>query len=261
MLTTVRPIQFNGRLCGGRTRPCMLTAERPDGSKVELVGKFSEGCGEFGLAMEVIAARLASDLQLPVPVPYLIDVDPGWVASVSDAEHRELIARSSSVAFGSTLVTGGFSAWSRGNKITKAMAPKALAIFVFDLVTNNTDRRDEKPNCLVRGDEIVIIDHELAFLTEGILGWQPPWMKGSLQSFATPGAHIFWAGLRGKSHSYGEIGRAWQGLSGGRVRGYESLIPPAWASAQTAVDRALNLVLGVCEHITDCLKEVDRVLK
>ena len=43
------------------------------------------------------------------------------------------------------------------------MLPVALGTFVFDAVIENPDRRPGNPNCLIAGQDIRLIDHELAF--------------------------------------------------------------------------------------------------
>jgi hypothetical protein len=40
---------------------------------------------------------------------------------------------------------------------------------------------------LVRGDDVRIFDHDLAFFHKGTLGWRVPWQQGSL-SYGKPGA-------------------------------------------------------------------------
>jgi hypothetical protein len=261
MVATIRPVRYVRPAETGRTEPLFIVCEDSDGVEVEIIAKFSVGCTMVGLAMELIAAQLGRDLALPVPKPYLIEVDPEWVSAIPEAEHREVVVASSPTAFGSTFVSGGFAAWPPGRTATRAMLPTALAIFCFDCFISNPDRRDEKPNCLVLGDELRIIDHELACRVRGVLGWMEPWRAGSLRSFEVPGAHIFRQSLQGKPHDYEPIQQRWMGLSDDRLRGYEASIPAHWGDANAAVDDAIGLIRGVRDHITDCLREVGRVLR
>jgi hypothetical protein len=170
MLTRVTAIEHHERVSTGKTRPSRVVCQKSDGSPVEVVAKFSAGCEEkeVSLAREVIAACLAGDLGLPTPEPFLVDVPPGFAQVVTDRSQAALIAQSSPVAFGSSLVTGGYSVWNREMQITEATLPTASSIFVFDCLIQNVDRRDENPNCLVRGDNLRIFDHELAF-THGVV--------------------------------------------------------------------------------------------
>lgn len=262
MLARVTLIEINRAAECGRTNPLFVTCEKADGSTLEAVAKFSAACDlkEASLAMEVIGACLASDLGLPVPEPLLIDVPPQLVELIPDAARRDTVRMSSPVAFGSKVITGGYSAWSAGTKISESMLPFAAAIFAFDGMIQNPDRRVSNPNCLVKGDEIRIIDHEACFFVRGIIGWVPPWRLGGLRSLETPGNHIFLDELKGRAIEFGAMRDAWSDLSDERIKEYESAVPGEWDVAGPAVKDALSLIRGVRDQIDGCLAEVKRVL-
>lgn len=262
MLTRVTPIEFTRPTLGGRTKPAVIICETPDGSTVEVVAKFSAGCDEreVNLAREAIAACLAGDLGLPIPEPFLIDIPPTWADLVSDPDQRTKIKASSPVAFGSRLMTGQYSVWNPGTRILDAMVPTAAAIFVFDAIIQNIDRRSENPNCLVRGDEIRIFDHELAFSHGLVIGWKPPWVVGGLSSLETPGRHIFRAGLSRRAIDFQPIRDAWSGLPDAQIRAYGEQLPTEWSGASGAVTKALTLIREARDNIDACLVEVKRVL-
>ena len=240
-----------------------LTCERADQSFVEVVAKFSGACdrNDASLAMEVVGACLAADLGLPVPRPYLLDVQPAWVATVTDIERRNVMLRSAPFAFGSTQAGPGFRVWTTVDRLADTMLPTAAGIFAFDAFINNVDRRSDNPNCLVKGSDLRIFDHELAFLYKGILFWREPWQAGALAPFATPGRHIFYEGLKGRDDvDFGPIRQAWSSIDDGRLAAYKACIPAAWSTAAPAVDDAISLIQGVRDHIDAALAEVRRVL-
>lgn len=263
MLRRAKAIAFDAAISSGRTRPSRITGQADGGHIVELVAKFSAGCdrGEASLALEVIGACLAADLALPVPVPYLVEWTPEWASLILDVERRALVTKSSPVAFGSTHAPNGFSAWFVGRAISESLLPTALAVFTFDALINNPDRRDDNPNCLFRGDQIRIFDHELAFMTRGLVPrWEEPWILGSLRHLEAHGRHIFVPGLRGRALDFGSIRARWMGLSDERLSEYRAALPGAWSSVDAVVDDALALIRDVRDHIDDCLVEVRRVL-
>ena len=262
MLETVTPVQFHDAVKTGRTKPSRVTCQKADGSFVEVVAKFSDSCDrkDASLAMEVISVCLAADLELPIPTPYLLDVQPPWVATVTNAERQAAMMRSSPVAFGSTQAGAGFRVWASGDRISDAILPAAVAIFAFDSFISNVDRRADNPNCLVKGADLRIFDHELAFLYKGIIGWREPWQIGALAAFATPGRHIFYAGLKGRGADLASVRQGWSALNDGRLAAYKASVPVAWSAATTAVDDAINLIRGVRDHIDAALAEVRRVL-
>lgn len=265
MLERVTATEYVAAPGNGRTKPAHLVCETTDGATVELMAKVSAGCeqGVVHLAREVVAACLAGDLGLPVPKPWLVEIPPAFANIIPDTERRTMFRASASVAFGSTLITGQFGTWAPGTRITEAMAPTAAAIFAFDAIIGNGDRKDGNANCLVRGDAIRIFDHELCFADALLLPFlrpPPPWTLGGLKPLETPGAHIFRAGLIGRVVDWPSIGARWQGLSDVRLSAYETAIPPEWGTAKAQVSAALALVRDARDHITGCLTEIERVL-
>jgi len=257
-----RTVRFHAAATSGKTKPSHVVCRTPDGSTVEVVAKFTAGCerADTGLAMEVVAACLAADLKLPVPKPYLLDIDREWVRTVTDTSVQKMMLDSSPVAFGSTHVGPGYRAWSTGDRINDAILPDALGTFVFDAMSANPDRRLSNPNCLLKGNELRIFDHELTFLYKGIVGWQQPWKLGALASMASPGNHIFLPGLKGRMLDLAPVERAWSDISDVRLVEYQDAVPSAWSTAHSAVEDALNLIRGVRDNIVAALAEVRRVL-
>lgn len=262
MLKRISPIQYDRPATRGRTEPLFITCKATDGSIVEVVAKFSGGCdqGNVNLAREVIGACLAGDLGLPVPEPFLIDVPADWTATIPDGGERVKVQRSSSVAFGSRVMTRQFNIWTPGNQISDIMLPLAAGIFVFDGIIQNPDRRSDNPNCLVRGNELRIFDHELAFAHGLMIGWKPPWDRGGLKSMETNGNHIFRAGLRGRSIDFGPIRAAWTGLSDIKIADYEGAVPAEWPDVASATASATKLIRDARDNIDAVLEEVKRVL-
>lgn len=262
MLTRVTATEFTRAARNGRTKPVMLVCTDPAGDEVELFAKLSSRCeqGAVHLAREAIAACLAGDLGLPVPQPFLVDLPPAWVAAVPDAEIRAAMAASLPVAFGSRLAGPQFATWNPGITLRPDMMETALGIFVFDAIIQNDDRREGNANCLVLGEHLRIIDHELAFAHRLIIGWKPPWQLGGLQGLVNPGAHIFRDKLRRAALSFDPIRAAWAALSDGRIEGYASALPAEWAAAASDAAAAIRLIKDARDHIDGCLNEIKRVL-
>lgn len=263
MLEKAVAVEFVRRATSGRTGPLILTCETAAGEAIELFCKLSAGCDEgvTNLAREVVGACLAADLGLPVPKPFLIELSQRFIGAVSDSKTARRMRESAPVAFGSTRVPNQFSVWTTATPISDVLLPKAAAIFVFDAIIQNPDRRDSNPNCLVKGDEIRIIDHELAFFSGPIIGWKPPWVLGGLRSLEDPGHHIFREGLRGRAIDFEPIIASWSDLSDQRIREYQGAIPGEWATARSALDNAVRLISDARDNINGCIAEVRRVLE
>jgi hypothetical protein len=246
----------------GRTSPILVRCAHPDGSIIEAVVKLSGFCDqqEENLAMEVVAACLAGDLALPIPEPLLVDIPSEWATIVPDEQRRKRIMASSPVAFGSKLVTGGYSVWTPDTRISEGMTDEAAGVFAFDAIIQNPDRRTDNPNCLVRGESIRIFDHELAFGHRMVLKWQPPWAKGGLNWLETKGRHIFRARLRRSIVDYDTMNAAWAAVTTDRLAEYERSLPAEWVAATPRVRAALSLVSDARQKIDACIAEIRRVL-
>ncbi len=264
MLARITATEFIRPMKTGKTTPSLLVCERPDGTEVEVVAKYSSCCyeKETNLAMEVIGACLAADLGLPVPEPFIVELSEDFIASVTDKEHQAKMRTSNSVCFGSALILH-FHVWISGDFISESMLPNAAAIFGFDGIVQNPDRGDERPNLMVRGDEFRLIDHEMAFSHRlpMFIPWKAPWQVGGLQAFEPPGRHIFRSGLKGRLPDCTSIRSAWVALPDATISGYANAIPSEWASATNSVASALQLIKDARDNIDACIAEIKRVLR
>jgi hypothetical protein len=245
----------------GRTAPLLSACETDRGENVEVFAKVSYGCDEgvVNLAREAIAACLAADLGLPVPRPWFVEIQPEIIPIIADPQIADKLRRSCPIAFGSTRALG-FTAWSTGQRLSEAMRPTASSILLFDAITQNPDRRAENPNCLVKGNELRIIDHELSFAHRLMLFWRPPWAFGGMNDLATHGRHIFVNELKGAPIDFAPIKSRWAALSNARLQEYGEAIPPEWAAARTDIEAALKLIADARDNIDECIRELRRIL-
>lgn len=262
MIERLVAIEFNKQAGSGRTNPGFVVAQNADGKEVELIAKLSAKCdrGVTSLAIELLCACLAGDLGLPVPQPYIVDLDSDWIDSIINPGWADAARQSIPVAFGSKRVPAGFGQWIAGTSVAEPLTTNAAAILLFDAIVDNPDRRQINPNCLQNGSDIRIIDHELCF-GPLLIGWQAPWKIGALQHMATNGIHIFRDALRGRDIDWSSITGAWQQLSDDDISGYEAIIPNEWSSALPFVQEAIGKIKNARHHIAECAIEVQRVLK
>jgi hypothetical protein len=263
MMEAVTAVRFDRPMTNGRTRPCLLACERANGEEVEVVAKFSEGAElkAGALAAEAIAAMLAADLGLMVPEPLVVSLDDGFIDLVA-ASHRELaefMRRSSRLAFGSRKLPPGFATFPAGAPIAADLRQAAAEIFAFDCLIENWDRRITNPNLLSDGRSFAIIDHELAFVTVGVLFRQPPWKLGALTP-STCGSHALFQGLTGRQYDFSRLQSAWEAVTEERLQAYRATLPAEWMSAGATADAALALIADVRDHIRPALAEVTRAL-
>jgi hypothetical protein len=266
MLSTIVATRFDKLLAAGRTTPALMACERGDGTEVEAVVKFSAACerGVTALAIEAVSAMLAADLGLPVPEPFLVLVEPDVIDAASSARGHDLALRSVKPCIGSKRLPVAFLAVSSDKPLSAAFQGTAAEIFAFDAMILNPDRRHAKPNCLSDGRSIAIIDHEAALTGLDILGnfLQPyPWTPGALASMGFgQGQHLFCSPLKGKGLAFDRLIGAWAVVTDARLTAYREALPPSWAAADPVLDRAMEYIAELRQHVPAVIDEVMRVL-
>lgn len=262
MLEKVEAIRFDRAMTKGRTMPLLLAAEYRDGRSVELIGKFSHGgqIGAIGLAREAISAMLAVDLGLPVPNPLLVTISDAFIETVPNQEAAALLRQSLRVGFGSCKLPNGYSVWPDGNGVPKRMLEQAAEIFAFDALIQNPDRHPKNPNMQVKGEEVAIYDHELAFIWEGVLFWKPPWEVGGLDNIAQPERHVFYTAIKGKTLDFSRFIGAWESISDDRIAQYHAALPAEWNGASDMIGKVLGFVKDLRDNIRPAMMEAQKVL-
>lgn len=263
MISSIFATEFVRPATNGRTGPLIFGCYNGVADEVEVFAKFSEGCeqGVVHLAREMLCACLAADLGLPVNSPYFLRVPTQLLDAIVDQSIVNRIRNSSPLAFASRAAPRQFSTWGPGNRVDDELLPVAAATFVFDAIVQNPDRLPTNSNCLVRGNEIRLIDHELAFTHRQVLFWRSPWEVGSMSHLEAMDRHIFVEHLRNKRIDFGPIRDAWASLSDARLSEYEAALPPEWADAAVSVRDDIALISGARDRIDDCITEIRRILE
>lgn len=235
MFERVEAVRFDRKMSNGRTSPLLLECERDDGSTVEVVAKFSAGCSAGGLIREAIVAMLASDLELPVPAPYLVELSPAFIDGIPDATVASALRKSDVFGFGSQRLPDGFRVWVEpGGRMSDSLEQEALDIMALDCWLTNADRRVANPNLLTDGKQFAIFDHELALLGPTILFWQEPWLADALLGKKPPDDHVFFTHLRRRAaYSFATMLQRLGSLPDSRIDSYLAALPPSWTSAST----------------------------
>ncbi len=254
MLSLATAVRFDRPASVGKTKPCFVACALEDGSEVELVLKFTAGCEmkERSLVAEAIAALLAADLDLPVPEPFVVAVEPDFIAALSDASVRSQARKSPRLNFGSKKLPAGFATYPTDKPLSRTLVSTAAEIFAFDHFIANPDRTVSNPNLLFNGREFAIFDHELAFFTEGILGWRPPWEPGGAQfpqNMPPQIRHVFLEELRGRKIEFDRLSGAFDGITNSRLAEYREALPDEWTQDPASVDGILGYIRELKERL------------
>jgi hypothetical protein len=264
MIRSVDAVEFLGVARSGRNAPLQVLAETDDGNRVEVFLKPSgrPELGIEGIANELFAACIAGHVGLPICEPLIVTMAPEWVNSIPDQGLRNVLRASSNAAFGSRSAGDGWRIWTPEDRIYGDRRMPALSIFAFDAFTGNDDRRAEKPNLLIKGDDFRAIDHELCFRFRMKL-FPPvaPWDLGNLSHLIDPEHHILGSALKGDRHlDILAVKAPWASLSDECLADYEAAIPPQWADAAEPIQQAITHLKTIRDRIDECLAEVQRVL-
>lgn len=261
VITHVQAVEFVRLTGNGRTEPAILIVEDDDGNEIEVVAKLAAGCfeGVGSLACEAIASCLAADLGLRVPQPYFVHMLPGWVDTLLDTGWAAKVRAAPNVAFASRLISGGFSTWQARTSMSVPLTEMVARALAFDAGTENSDRSPANANCLQRGDEFYLIDHELCFPAH-MIGRPKPWFVGGLQDLVGVGKQIFVDALRKKAVDWTPVIDSWNGLSDAMIDGYGQALPAQWVAGKPVVARAEAQIKAARDNIVGLVAEIERVL-
>lgn len=228
MVPIAKATTFIKSLPSGRTRPCLMICEDESGTRHEVVVKLRYGPESTtrGLICELSASLLAVDLDLSVPSPFLVEIDSDFYKAISDATLAARFRDSRGLNFGSQYLSPGFSTWPQDKSIPQSMIQDAAEIFAFDILIQNPDRRKDKPNLLRRGDELYIVDHEMAFsFLRALEPDKHPWLGLGMDYIKD---HVFYRELKGKDLSLDRMQGALEAIHDWRLDMLARSMPTDW---------------------------------
>ena len=247
-------------LSSGRTKPCVVFCTDAEGDSVEVVVKWRAGSElkETGSVCELMAGLLADDLDLPVPKPFIVEIENGFHRSVTKADVAELAENSVGPNFGCQRLPVGAGTWPKDKPVPVMLRPFAAEILAFDVLIQNPDRRRDNPNLLWSGEEIHLCDHEQAFsFLAGVLGWQPPWTGQGLDFYRN---HVFYQQLTGLAHNWDRLSGALDALTDSRLNEYLAAVPNEWRT-NNAADRIADYLRDARRNREALFAVINRLLQ
>ena len=206
----------------------LITAEDPlTDERHEVVIKLGPDVqsGRMGLATESICAALAFPLGLKAARGWTVEITPDFAASVPDFKARERLTRAVGPQFGSTFHSGQYHVPLTDDHLEADLMDPAAAVMLFDAMIGNDDRHRNKPNCLLKGADIILIDHERAL--PGLRAEFRPaaWESGGLELFRN---HAFFNGLRGQLPDFTSPCLLWANITAKMAEQIVSDVPTLW---------------------------------
>jgi hypothetical protein len=232
----------------GRTSPCVFTCEDADGKPAgDFVVKLKGGLDtvELGLASELVSSRLAQLLGVSAPRPVIVSLSEELAQTIQDPKARAVALKSIGLNFATEAVEG-FSTWARGHSVKASQFAAAADLFAFDVLLCNPDRRVTNPNLLIRGDDVLAIDHEAAFsflVDFGLRNQKDLGVYCSADKLGFLRDHVFYSELRKKEIDFSRLDGAAKAIGKEELRQLADDVPGDWR-----VDR-LQLILDYLKSV------------
>ncbi len=124
----------------------------------------SERMSKEAVLREFLASFIAIELGIKTPLPALLEISKEFADTRKGYDDYSRFNRSIGLNFGSKFLGNNVIQFMpREKKSYKNFIKVLQEIFIFDIFIENSDRTYEKPNLLIKDDEIYVIDHEIAF--------------------------------------------------------------------------------------------------
>lgn len=188
---------FEGIIRGGSSKPILINAFNNDGVEKAYVMKTYKSkfvSENFSIAKEILVTELAKEFDLPVPEYGLIKIDNTNLKEFYTKEEIDQLDKGYKFC----------TEYHEGYVIMSSLASSKFLkdyeienLFAFDNLIMNVDRGGfrNKPNLLLKDDEMMLIDHEqtLAFMNS--------FENKDINNFTTfnnfyYNNHIFWSALK-----------------------------------------------------------------
>lgn len=245
-------IRFEGIMSEGRTHPVVLGC-REDAVDIVSAPKLVKaiGCPEvtarYQLVAEVLGNAIARRMGVQTPEPCVVAIDAP-VCQAINASLRSLGYPHSiqpGYAAGSKWLPG-FAPYTVGQPLSNDLQLQAVRLYVFDMMSQNPDRRPDKVNCGLMGDGLIAVDFEMCFqhLFLPIIGgntgklWEP---SKSLSGRR----HLFFSIVQKCSATVDAVEQMVSGLTRSWWDGIMEGLPEAW---RPEAERVAEVVLAVSEN-------------
>jgi hypothetical protein len=256
------------RLSAGRSRPILAACTDEEGAEFLTVLKLRQpdrpyNDGHFGgtsLAAELICSALGRAVGLAVPDYAIVNVSSDVLAGVANPELRALLSANLGLNFGA-LYHEGFTMWSpRAVSRATGIFEGMQHVLAFDALVINGDRQALNPNLLVRGDELLAIDHSLAL---PIHRWAPADVAASpFLPESSVRQHSAFPVLTRRSPPCATLPEAWKAtITDDELTRLRSWIPPSWEHTPGHLDTMFGFLTARRGRVDAVAAELRRILR
>lgn len=166
-LPVFTPLMILKTMGTGANEPVLMRAVDRSGVKSDVVVKLisSERMDADRSMRELVGSFMALHIGLNAPAPCLTLIDATTAELAHTAKLKQRLTDSQGLNF-SSLNIEDLVLRVKSDTLSKNLRSDALKVFVFDLLIQNPDRTigpGGKTNFFTTGDDLWVLDHELAF--------------------------------------------------------------------------------------------------
>lgn len=137
-------------------------------------------------------------------------------------------------------------------------AKSALTLYIFDMLSGNSDRVIRNPNCTVDSTGLIVYDFEQCFSLDEREMFDPLRPAWLVSNHGLGRTHMFHSKLVGLPDVETEVKRILGKLSTRTLRTIESELPDAW---RPEASRIIGHVKMIRDHADDFIKDIVESLK
>ena len=156
---------FHDSFMTSANKPLLITGiDKASGEKLDYVVKLkaAERMSNEASMRELLPCLISLELELPVVEPAIIEISQQFVETLKGNYSWQPASKSLGFNFGSLNLRDHKTLIINQPLIHRQLI-HAQNAFAFDMFIQNSDRTINKPNVLTSGNDLVILDHEIAF--------------------------------------------------------------------------------------------------
>ena len=235
----------------------LLVRARGESGLVDCVIKLSERLGENPLPYlcEWTATAVARELGIHVPDPFVVKIGRAFAGSLPVGALRRDALASNDTAFGCRYMNG-YVQWSTAVGVHAEQRDAASLLFAFDVLAHNYDRKETNPNLMVKREDVLAIDHDLAFEFVYPPGRVSP---GTDPRRDVVDTHAFRSPLKGKLSDLAEFRERVGQLSDEWLQSLEAATPAEWkvGRGRDVLASILAVLALRRDHLEEWLQQVE----
>lgn len=208
---------------------------------------------------ELLGSYAAWQIGLHAVEPVQVDISPEFVELTRGSDAYSIVSNSLGFNVGSGFQQG-YREFINGRPLTPEEQEQARLVFAFDVLINNVDRNAKKQNMLTNGQQIMLLDHELAFSFTKMLPSlrsPQPWLLQEWDVREWIQKHYFYPQLQGQQFDFTTLAPKLEGLDGQFWQAARQHIPPAWRTPE--IDAIEAYISQVLTHVSEFTQELNRV--